>query len=58
MILASSIRSDVYTILYFSDISLQIADIFPDLIILTSPHERSEDPIPIFFEVNLQASKP
>ena len=33
-------------------------DIFPDLIVLTSPHERSADPIPIIFEVTLQATKP
>ena len=38
--------------------SLPRADIFPDLNILTSPHERSEDPIPRIFEVTLQATKP
>ena len=34
------------------------ADIFTDLIVLTSPHERSADPIPRIFEVTLQATKP
>ena len=38
--------------------SLPRAVIFPDLIVLTSPHERSADPIPRIFEVNLQATKP
>ena len=38
--------------------SLPRADIFPDLIVLTSPHERSEDPITRGFEVTLQATKP
>ena len=42
LILASSIQSDVYTILCFSDMSLPRADLFPDFIFLTSPHERSE----------------
>ena len=34
--------------------SLPRADILPDLIALTSPHERSADPIPRTFEVTLQ----
>ena len=34
------------------------ADLFPDLIALTSPHERSADPIRYIFEVTLQATKP
>ena len=38
--------------------SLPRADLFPDLSVLTSPHERSADPIPIVFEVTLQATKP
>ena len=38
--------------------SLPGADIFPDLIVLTSPHERSADHIPVIFEVTLQATKP
>ena len=38
--------------------SLPGADIFPDFIVLTSPHERSEYPIPRIFEVTLQATKP
>ena len=38
--------------------SLPRSDIFPDLIVLTSPHERSADPIPSIFEVTLQATKP
>ena len=37
--------------------SLPSADLFPDLIVLTSPHERSADHIPRIFEVNLQATK-
>ena len=37
---------------------LPIADIFPDFIVLTSPHEHSADPIPRIFEVTLQATKP
>ena len=32
--------------------------LFPGLIVLKSSHERSEDPIPIIFEVTLQATKP
>ena len=38
--------------------SLPRADLFPDFIVLTSPHERFADPIPIIFEVTLQATKP
>ena len=38
--------------------SLPGADLFPDLIVLTSPHERSAYPIPSIFEVTLQATKP
>ena len=38
--------------------SLPRADLFPDFIVLTSPHERSVDPIPRIFEVTLQATKP
>ena len=38
--------------------SLLRADLFADLIVLTSPHELSEDPIPEIFEVTLQATKP
>ena len=38
--------------------SLTRADLFPDLIVLTSPHELSADPIPRIFEVTLQATKP
>ena len=38
--------------------SLRMSDIFLDLIALTSPHERSEDPIPRIFEVTLEATKP
>ena len=38
--------------------TLPRADLFPDFIVLTSPHERSADPIPRFFEVTLQATKP
>ena len=57
-ILSSSIQAYVYTILCFSDISLPRADLFPDFIVLTSPHELSADPIPRIFEVTLQATKP
>ena len=32
--------------------------IFPDLVVLTSPHELSAYPIPRIFEVTLQATKP
>ena len=38
--------------------SLSRADLFPDFIVLTSPHERLTDPIPRIFEVTLQATKP
>ena len=38
--------------------SLPSADLFPDFIVLTSPHECSADPIPGIFEVTLQATKP
>ena len=38
--------------------SLTTADLFPDFIVLTSPHERSADHIPRIFEVNPQATKP
>ena len=38
--------------------SLPRADIFPDLIVLTSPYERSTDPIPSIFEVTLQSTTP
>ena len=38
--------------------SLPRADLFTDLIVLTSLHELSADPIPIIFEVTLQATKP
>ena len=38
--------------------SLPSADLFPHFIVLTSPHELSADPIPIIFEVTLQATKP
>ena len=38
--------------------SLPRADIFQDLIVFTSPHERSADPIQNLFEVTLQATKP
>ena len=38
--------------------TLPRADLFPDLIVLTSPHERSADPITRNFEVTLQATEP
>ena len=38
--------------------SLSRADLFPDLIVLTSPHELSANPITRIFEVTLQATKP
>ena len=38
--------------------SLPRADIFPDFIVLTPPHERLADPIPRIYEVTLQATKP
>ena len=34
------------------------ADLFPNFIVLTSPHERSADPIPRIFEFTLQDTKP
>ena len=38
--------------------SLPRTDLFPYFNILTSPHERSADPIPTSYEVTLQATKP
>ena len=38
--------------------SLPRAYLFPDFIVLISPHERLADPIPRIFEVTLQATKP
>ena len=38
--------------------SLPRADLFADLIVLKSPHERTEDHIPGIFKVTLQAKKP
>ena len=38
--------------------SLPRSDLFPDLIVLTSPHEPSVDPIIGIFKVTLQATKP
>ena len=38
--------------------SLPRADLFADLIVLTSPHERSADHIPRIFEGTLQDTKP
>ena len=57
-IIASSMQTYVYTIISFSEMSLPGSDIFPDLIVLISLHERSADHIPIFFELTLQATKP
>ena len=57
-ILDSPIKADVYMILFFLEISLPIANIFPNLIVLTLPHERSAHPIPRIFEVTVQATKP
>ena len=37
--------------------SLPRSDLFHDFIALTSPHERSADPISRIFEVTLQATK-
>ena len=48
----------VYTVLCLSEISLLRADIFPDLIVLTSTHELYVDPIQSIFEVTPQATKP
>ena len=56
--LASSMQAYLYILLCFSETSLPISDIFPDFIVLTSPHERSADPIPSIFEVTLKAKKP
>ena len=38
--------------------SLPRAYFFANLVVLTSPYERSEDHIPVIFEVTLQAKKP
>ena len=57
-ILYSSIEADVYTILCFSEMSPRRADLFPGLIVLTSPQELSADLIPRIVEVILQATKP
>ena len=51
-------QADVYAIICFSEMSLPIADIFPNFILLTPPHERSADPIPRIIEFTLQAKKP
>ena len=51
-------KSDVCKILCFSEMSLPRTDIFPELIVLTSLHELSADPIPRIFEVTLQVKKP
>ena len=52
-IISSSIQTDVYTILGFSEISLPRAYLLSGFIVLTSPYERSADPIPRIFEVTL-----
>ena len=52
-IIASSIKVGVYKIFCFSEMSLPGSDLFLGFIILTSPHERSADPIPSIFEVAL-----
>ena len=57
-ILGTSMQADVYTILCFSEISRPRAYLFPDFIVLTTPHEFSADPIPRVFEVTLQAATP
>ena len=57
-IIAYSMKSDVYIILCFLKMSLTRADLFPDLIVLTSPHGRSAYPIADIFEVTLKATKP
>ena len=57
-ILPSSMQAYVYTILCFSEISLQRADILPDFTVLTSPHERSADTIPLIVDVTLQSTTP
>ena len=56
-ILDSSMQADLYKILFFSEMSLTESDILPDFIVLTPPHELSAEPIPINFEVTLQATK-
>ena len=56
--IASSMQSYVYTIVCFSEMPLTWADIFPDFIVLISPHEHSADPIPSVFEVAMKATKP
>ena len=38
--------------------SLPRCDLFPDLVVLTSPHERSADPITEIFEGTQQSTKP
>ena len=40
------------------DTSLLLADLFPDLIVLTSPPEHSEAPKTIFIYLTLHATKP
>ena len=57
-IIASSMQSYLYTILCFSENSLPRADILPEFIVLTSPCERSADPISRILSVNLQATTP
>ena len=52
-ILVSSLQEYIYTILCFSEISLTRADILSDLIVLTSPHERSAYYIPRIVEGTL-----
>ena len=47
-----------YIILCLSETLLPRADILTGLIVLTSPHERSADPIPIILEVNTKHTKP
>ena len=44
--------------LFFSDTSLLIVDLFPYLIFLTSPQEYSAALIPRIFDVTLHATKP
>ena len=57
-IIASSMQADEYKILCFSEILLPRSDILPDLVVLTSPHERSADYIPKIFKLTLQATTP
>ena len=47
----------VLTILLFSEILLLRVDVFTDLIVVTSSHECSAEPIQIIVEVNLQYIK-